>query len=288
MFCRVLSLFLAVLAVVAMPKSPSKTSKSSKSDVKRKIAVFKPVCRLINFPHALLDVGKGIDEGGAMLRDARVNMVVQQSILNHGWRTSGASEISLIERHWTEEEWGSRKGKELQQLSDPPELLMNLDVPAGTSFSDGDHLRGNESDVIRFHHRKWMVLDGNNRRSGVDAAIASGKLDKKWCYPAVVVASVDPKDPLAIADLAGECNFVRSLAQHDTLLDRIRCLQRYMPVFKRTNPKGTNRGWRKDFVKFMLEETAVGANNNSFLGSAECSSKWSGSPMSSARPRRRG
>ena len=110
MFCRVLSLFLAVLAVVAMPpKSPSKSSKSSKSDVKRKIAVFKPVCRLLNFPHALLDVGKGIDEGGAMLRDARVNMVVQQSIQKHGWRTSGASEISLIERHWTEEEWESRK-----------------------------------------------------------------------------------------------------------------------------------------------------------------------------------
>ena len=204
-----------------------------------------------------------------MLRDARVNMVVQQSIRKHGWLTSGSSEISLIERHWTEEEWGSRKGTELQQLSDPPELLMNLNVPAGTSFSDGDHLRGNESDVIRFHHRKWMVLDGNNRRSGVDAAIASGKLDKKWCYPAVVVASVDPKDPLAIADLAGECNFVRSQAQHDTLLDRIRCLQRYMPVFKSTNPKGTRRGWRKDFVTFMLEETAVGANNHNFLGSAE-------------------
>ena len=102
MFCRVLSLFLAVLAVVAMPPKSSKSSKSD--DVKRKIAVFKPVCRLLNFPHALLDVGKGIDEGGAMLRDARVNMVVQQSIQNHGWRTSGASEISLIERPWTEEE----------------------------------------------------------------------------------------------------------------------------------------------------------------------------------------
>ena len=110
-----------------------------------------------------------IDAGGLMTRVARIDDAVQLSILAKGYFDITKSAPCIVE-------WPIQRGE--KGYCDYPEVPLREqrmthygEVPELDFLDPGDEKAWTD---LQIAERRWVIVDGNNRQSGVKTAIAKG------------------------------------------------------------------------------------------------------------------
>jgi hypothetical protein len=122
-----------------------------------------------NFLHTLLQEGKMIEAGGLMTRVPRQDDAVQLSILAQGYFDITKSAPCIVE-------WPIQRGE--KGYCDYPEVPLREqrmthygEVPELDFIDPGDEKAWKD---LQIAERRWVIVDGNNRQSGVKTAIVKG------------------------------------------------------------------------------------------------------------------
>ena len=122
-----------------------------------------------NFPYNLLRDGRMIDNGGLMTRLPRADDDVQVSIQTDGFRDITQTALVIVE-------WPVSQGENTEYANYPAvplrEHRLTHDGEPELDFLDpGDKKTWKD---LRIDERRWVIVDGNNRQSGIKTAIAQG------------------------------------------------------------------------------------------------------------------
>ena len=124
----------------------------------RTLASFK------NFPFNLLRDGRMIDNGGLMTRFPRDDDDVQVSIQTEGFRDITQTAVVIVEWPGEDANYPHVPLREQHLTHDDGEPMLDFLDP-------GDQKTWKE---LRIDERRWVIVDGNNRQSGIKTAIAQG------------------------------------------------------------------------------------------------------------------
>ena len=138
-----------------------------------------------NFHHALLQEGKMIDDGGLMTRVPREDDAVQLSILLKGYINITQSAPCIVE-------WPIQQGENTGYANYPPvplreQRMTHAGVPE-LDFLEPDDEKARTD--LRIAERRWVIVDGNNRQSGVKMAIVKGSTLVSVCTRLICLYTV--------------------------------------------------------------------------------------------------
>ena len=138
-----------------------------------------------NFLHTLLQEGKMIEAGGLMTRVPREDDAVQLSILGQGYFDITKSAPCIVE-------WPIQRGE--KGYCDYPEVPLREqrmthygEVPELDFIDPGDEKAWTD---LQIAERRWVIVDGNNRQSGVKTAIAKGSTLVSVCTRLICLYTV--------------------------------------------------------------------------------------------------
>jgi hypothetical protein len=126
-----------------------------------------------------------IDAGGLMTRVARIDDAVQLSILGKGYIDITQSAPCIVE-------WPIQQGENTGYANYPPvplreQRMTHAGVPE-LDFLDPDDEKAWTD--LRIAERRWVIVDGNNRQSGVKTAIAKGSTLVSVCTRLICLYTV--------------------------------------------------------------------------------------------------